>query len=292
MVVAAPEEKLNLPGCKIPGFKTGAQGLCPMPERRARRRIVTMLTFESLARYWDDPTLSVNAVVFANILGALVLGLIAGYERTYHGRAAGMRTYGLVCMAACALTVLAGYPLHWYGGNHVTAFSTHLPPDPTRVIQGIVTGIGFLGAGMIMKDGFSISGLTTAASLWSSSAIGILVGVGFYAAAILLTLLSSSLMMWASRLERHLPAHPAIAITLTYKPGVKPDRRALDQVARERGYQVAGGSFSVRLAEGRHIWRFVAIEQDRKKALPLTGLAGDLADLEGIEAFEIGHARN
>ena len=63
-------------------------------------------------------------------------------------------------------------------------------------------------------------------------------------------------------------------------------------MARERGYQVAGGSFLVRLHEGRHIWRFVAVEMDRKKALPITGLAGDLADLEGIEAFEIGHARN
>lgn len=263
-----------------------------MPARTARAQHRPMLSPDLLARYWNDTSLGVNAVVFANILGALVLGLIAGYERTYHGRAAGMRTYGLVCMAACALTVLAGYPLQWFGGSHLSAFTTHLPPDPTRVIQGIVTGIGFLGAGMIMKDGFSISGLTTAASLWSSSAIGILVGVGFYAAAILLTLLSASLMMWASRIERLLPAHPAIAITLTYAPGVKPDRRALDQVARERGYQVAGGSFTVRFAEGRHVWRFVAIEQDRRKALPLTGLASDLADLEGIEAFEIGHARN
>jgi putative Mg2+ transporter-C (MgtC) family protein len=250
-----------------------------------------MLTFEALARYWTDPTLSANAVVFANILGALVLGLIAGYERTYHGRAAGMRTYGLVCMAACALTVLAGYPQHWFGGNPASLFLSH-PPDPTRVIQGIVTGVGFLGAGMIMKDGFSISGLTTAASLWSSSAIGILVGVGFYAAAILVTLLSASLMMWASRLERHLPAHPAIAVTLTYAPGVRPDRAALDRMASERGYRVAGGSFGARFAEGRHTWRFVAVEANRIKALPITSLAADLAGLPGIEAFEIGHARN
>ncbi|MBB5205163.1 putative Mg2+ transporter-C (MgtC) family protein [Inhella inkyongensis] len=245
-----------------------------------------------LLRYWNVHEVSINLVVFANILGALLLGLIAGYERTYHGRAAGMRTYGLVCMASCALTVLAGYPLHWFGGQHVSAFTTHLPPDPTRIIQGIVTGIGFLGAGMIMKDGLSITGLTSAASLWSSSAIGILVGVGFYAAAILLTVLSASLMMYAARLERILPARPAISLTLTYKPGVEPSRQALDHIARERGYQVASGSFSVRYFEGRHVWRFVCIEVDRRRALPITGLSGDLAQLEGIEAFEIGHARN
>jgi putative Mg2+ transporter-C (MgtC) family protein len=99
-------------------------------------------------------------------------------------------------------------------------------------------------------------------------------------------------MMWAARIERLLPARPAIALTLTYRAGVQPSREALDRTARERGYQVAGGSFSVRFSEGRHVWRFVAIEVDRRKALPITGLASDLAQLEGIEAFEIGHARN
>jgi putative Mg2+ transporter-C (MgtC) family protein len=251
-----------------------------------------MLTSEQLLSYWSANGLSANLLVVLHILGALVLGLIAGYERTYHGRAAGMRTYGLVCMAVCALTIFAAFPQHWYGGAHLKWFGSHLPPDPTRVIQGVVTGIGFLGAGMIMKDGLSISGLTSAASLWASSAIGVLIGIGFYAAAIALTLLSTTLMMWAARLERMLPSKPAIALTLTFRPGVEPDRGALDRFARERGYSVAGGSFSVRFDAGKHCWRFVAIEIDRKKALPLTRLANELAHLEGIEAFEIGHARN
>ena len=138
----------------------------------------------------------------------------------------------------------------------------------------------------------SISGLTSAASLWASSAIGVLIGVGLYAAAILLTLLSTSLMMWAARLERMLPSQPAIALTLTFKAGIEPDRQALDRFARERGYQIAGGSFNVHFDVGKHCWRFVAIEVDRKSALPLTRLANDLAHLEGVEAFEIGHARN
>ena len=102
-----------------------------------------------------------------------------------------MRTYGLVCMASAALVVLAGYPDYWFGGRAIAPVSL----DPSRTIQGIVTGIGFLGAGVIMKDGFSISGLTTAASLWASSAIGILVGIGFYAAAILLAFLSAACMI-------------------------------------------------------------------------------------------------
>jgi putative Mg2+ transporter-C (MgtC) family protein len=245
-----------------------------------------------LLRYWTPAELQVNLLIFVNILGALLLGLVAGYERTYHGRAAGMRTYGLVCMASCALTVLTAHPTSWFGGLPASAFGHYVPPDPTRVIQGIVTGIGFLGAGMIMKDGMSISGLTSAASLWASSAIGILVGVGFYAAAILLTLLSASLMMWAARIERLLPSRPAITLTLTFRPGVTPDRAAVEAATHARGYLVAGGSFHVRYAEGRHVWRFVAQEVDRAKAVPLTGLGEDLARLPGLEGFEIGHARN
>ena len=120
------------------------------------------------------PELAINFFIFINVLGALLLGLIIGYERSYHGRAAGMRTYGLVCMASAALTVIAGYPNYWYGG--IAAISPGV--DPTRVIQGIVTGIGFLGAGV--EGRFNISGLVmAAASIWTSSAIGVMMGVGF-----------------------------------------------------------------------------------------------------------------
>lgn len=117
-----------------------------------------------------------------------------------------MRTYGLVCMASAAITVVAGYPNFWYGGQ----VASHLDSDPTRVIQGVVAGIGFLGAGGIMREGLNISGLTTAASILASSAIGIMVGVGFYAAAILLALLSAACMLWVSKLEGWLPSRPAI----------------------------------------------------------------------------------
>src|ERR1700740_3679569 len=102
-----------------------------------------MPTIEFFKAYWSSGVLATNGVILLNLLGALLLGLMVGYERSYHGRAAGMRTYGLVCMASSALTVIVAYSGYWYGGH------AGLPanPDPTRVIQGIVTGIGFLGAG-------------------------------------------------------------------------------------------------------------------------------------------------
>src|SRR3954470_9222061 len=124
-----------------------------------------------LSTFWSQPMVEVNILLFLNLAGALLLGLLVGYERAYHGRAAGMRTYGLVCMASCAITVVVGYPEFWFGGNSLPHGQSAI--EATRVIQGIVTGVGVLGAGVIMKEGFNISGLTTAASIWSSSAIGI-----------------------------------------------------------------------------------------------------------------------
>ena len=136
--------------------------------------------FGDLQHYWSSGFLAANAFIGLNLVGALLLGMLVGYERSYNGRAAGMSLYGLVCMASTALTVFVGHASFWYGGT-----ANPLPADPTRVVQGVVTGIGFLGAGVIMKDGLSISGLTTAASIWAASAIGVLLGVGFYAAALL-----------------------------------------------------------------------------------------------------------
>lgn len=244
---------------------------------------------ELIQRYWSAPEVATNLLVFANIFGALLLGLLVGYERTYHGRAAGMRTYGIVCMASCALTVIAGYPQFWFGGQVLNGGTI---PDPTRVIQGIVTGVGFLGAGVIMKDGFNISGLTTAASIWASSAIGIMVGVGFYAAAILLAILSGALMMWAAKLEHWLPTRPAIALMLRFRPGFTAEQETLVRVARERGYDVALGSLSVRHVGGKQEWRYVAIEFAKGRGASLTKLANELELFEGVEEFELSHARN
>jgi putative Mg2+ transporter-C (MgtC) family protein len=261
--------------------------------RRATRAVqtettVNLLSFESLSSYWSAVEVETNIIVFMNLMGAMLLGLVVGYERSFHGRAAGMRTYGLVCMASAALVVIAGYPGYWYAG-HLGATAT---VDPTRVIQGIVTGVGFLGAGVIMKDGFSISGLTTAASIWASSVIGVLIGVGFYAAGILLALLSAASMMWVSRLEGWLPSHPAVAIVMRFRQGFAPNEEVLKRVARERGYTMAGGSIAIAYDDGKPEWRFVAVAIDKNAAAPITTLANELAKFDGVESFNLAPARN
>lgn len=105
--------------------------------------------------------------IYLRILIAVGLGFMMGLEREYHHRYIGIRTVSLVTLACCLFC-----SVQLYGS------------DPTRIIGQVVTGMGFLGAGVIFKEGTSVKGMTTAATLWSASAIGSLVGLGFIGEAI------------------------------------------------------------------------------------------------------------
>src|SRR5262252_3130313 len=120
-------------------------------------------------------------VIVGRVLIALVLGGLIGMERTMRGRAAGFRTHALVCLASALLMMAAVYQGRWMSTNVIGSITL----DVTRVAQGIMTGIGFLGAGVIFREGLTVRGLTTAASIWVTAAIGIVVGVGFYFVAVL-----------------------------------------------------------------------------------------------------------
>jgi len=133
--------------------------------------------------------------ILKHLLIAVAAGGLIGFERSYHGRPAGFRTHTLVCVSSSALMLVTIYQGHWYP----SAFSGHVNLDPTRMAQGIMTGIGFLGAGVIFKEGLTVRGLTTAASIWITAAIGILAGIGFYFPLVLttvLTLLTLTIFRW------------------------------------------------------------------------------------------------
>jgi len=241
----------------------------------------------NLQHYWSGTFLAANAFIGLNLVGALLLGMLVGYERTFNGRAAGMRTYGLVCMASTALTVFVGHASLWYGGT-----AAQLQADPTRVVQGVVTGIGFLGAGVIMKDGLSISGLTTAASIWAASAIGVLLGVGFYAAALLLALLCMLSMSMPHRLEGLLPGRSTLDVTLTFRPANPPSFDELAGIAEVHGYRVMRSSLSISFADSRPVWRFSVVALDRSRATLPAALAHEIAATEGVAGFSIVPVRN
>ena len=245
------------------------------------------MSFEMLENYWGPDLLRANAFIGLNLIGALLLGILVGYERSYQGRAAGMRTYGLVCMASTALTVFVGFAPLWYGGS-----SAQITPDPTRVVQGVVTGIGFLCAGVIMKDGLSIRGLTTAASIWAVSAIGVLLGVGFYAAALLLALLSTLSMSSLHRLESTLPGRSTLDIQLTFRQSFQPNIDDLARIAEARGYRVMRDSLTINFSENQPLWRFAAMAVERSRAVSPAQLAEELAANRGISSFRIVPVRN
>jgi putative Mg2+ transporter-C (MgtC) family protein len=125
-------------------------------------------------------------VILQHLLVALAAGGLIGFERSYHGRPAGFRTHTLVCVASSALMLVTLYQAQWFPDG----YAGRIALDPTRMAQGIMTGIGFLGAGVIFKEGLTVRGLTTAASIWITAAIGILAGVGFYFPLIVTTLIT------------------------------------------------------------------------------------------------------
>ena len=134
-------------------------------------------------------------LVISRLLLALLAGGIIGLERALHGREAGFRTHTLVCVSASLLMVLMVY--QW--SLVPQEFLDTVRADPTRMAQGIMTGIGFLGAGVIIKEGTTVRGLTTAASIWMTASIGIVIGMGLYIPALIatiITFLTLSLFRW------------------------------------------------------------------------------------------------
>lgn len=135
------------------------------------------MTWQTL---WNDYlNLSPGVVEIALRLGcAMLVGLIIGIEREYTHRPAGMRTHILVALGACVVSI-AGEMIF----THYHALGAN--PDPARLSAQVITGVGFLGAGTIMKEGATVKGLTTAASLWAVACLGLASGFGYYSLALL-----------------------------------------------------------------------------------------------------------
>ena len=111
------------------------------------------------------------------LLCAMLVGLIIGTEREYTHRPAGMRTHILVALGACAVMITGQLIFAQYNPLGAT-------PDPARLAAQVITGVGFLGAGTILREGINVKGLTTAASLWSVACLGIAAGGGYYTVAL------------------------------------------------------------------------------------------------------------
>ncbi len=136
--------------------------------------------------------------VLIKLLLAAIAGGVVGLERETHGRPAGLRTHLLVSVGAALMTIISEAFYLKYGGSSVSAA---IRLDPARVAAQIVVGIGFIGAGVIIKEGFSIRGLTTAASLWLCAGVGMAFGIGLFGPAVMTTVLALASLVFLKRLE-------------------------------------------------------------------------------------------
>lgn len=129
---------------------------------------------------------------------AVILGSLIGLERRHKGKEAGLRTYGLVCLGTCLFTLISFELLK------SSSLFASVSFDPSRIIQAVATGIGFIGAGVIFRQPSGIVGLTTAAGFWATAAIGIAVGAGFYFLAGLGTFFAIFILVCLGPLEEKL----------------------------------------------------------------------------------------
>lgn len=156
-------------------------------------------------------------IIIRLLLGAFLGGII-GFERQTHGRPAGFRTQLLVCVASVLLMIVS------QNAHYLTQIDpSYIRIDPSRIAQGAITGVGFIGAGVILKMGFTIQGLTTAACLWMVSAIGITIGGGLYLAGVSATAITY-FSLWLLRIvEGKMPKLSFKFLTITAQEDVDED---------------------------------------------------------------------
>jgi putative Mg2+ transporter-C (MgtC) family protein len=156
--------------------------------------------------------LSIDPDYLWPVIGSVVAGGLIGLEREFRGRPAGLRTHILVCLASGLLMLAAVHQVHWLSDTP----DEMVRIDPVRMAHGVLTGVGFLCGGVIFREGFNVHGLTTAASLWITSALGTLYGVGFYTLAIGGTVVTLFVLTAVGFTENAMPRRLSVDIKLRY----------------------------------------------------------------------------
>jgi putative Mg2+ transporter-C (MgtC) family protein len=220
--------------------------------------------------------------VAKHMIAALVAGGVIGTERSIHGRAAGFRTHTLVCMASSVLMLVTLFESQW-----LPLTTEAIRMDPTRMAQGIMTGIGFLGAGVIFKEGLTVRGLTTAASIWTTSAIGILMGTGLYAAGALATALTLGVLSIFRRIELWFPVQVFARHAVQFARASAMSQAAVRALLSEHGFTVSDFSYS--LDTGADVLEYrMAIQTVHPENMDR--LAETLSALQSVRGFTISPA--
>jgi putative Mg2+ transporter-C (MgtC) family protein len=215
------------------------------------------------------------------VAAAMTAGGLIGVERTYHGHPAGFRTHILVCLTSCLLMLAAMHQATW---DFDWMPAQRVVIDPTRMSHGLLTGIGFLCAGVIFREGFSVHGLTTAASLWVTSAIGVLFGVGMLELALVGSGATLAVLAVLRLLDAKLPHVGVMDVVLRWKRGSAPSEAALRDLLRARGLKAVriGHVMSPDCAIHEHVLKV-------KGPMPIDvdALVAQLCGHEGLAGFSV-----
>lgn len=215
---------------------------------------------------------------------ALVLGGVIGLEREKSNRAAGFRTNILVCLGSCLIMLLSMY------GFSAFADEPNVRMDPARLAAQVISGIGFLGAGVIIFNGFSITGLTTAASLWVVAAIGLAVGAGYYYPASVTTFLVLFSLLILNKIEKKwIRAKKVYLIELAAEEGRNILAQTMDYL---ESMNIEVLHFSVQHAENKTLassgMTRVKMTVKLPESRPITAITHDLARTEGLREIRVG----
>ena len=219
-------------------------------------------------------------LITTHLLGALLAGGIIGLERSFHGRPAGFRTHTLVCLASSVLMLVTLFQSKWLPGIPIETVRT----DPTRMAQGIMTGIGFLGAGVIFREGLSVRGLTTAASIWITAAIGILIGIGFYSAAVAATVLTLGTLSVFRWIEVRLPAQAYAQHSIRFDRNSALPEDQVRALLNSHGFTIANMSYRVTEDGSQFEYRMVIRTTDYHNN---GRLANALREMPQVREFQI-----
>jgi putative Mg2+ transporter-C (MgtC) family protein len=210
---------------------------------------------------------------------AWIAGILIGLERTLHGRPAGFRTFGLITLSSALLMMFTVYQAELI--PHLPADSMRI--DPQRIAQGIMTGIGFIGAGVVFKEGMTVHGLTSAASVWAAAALGITIGAGFWWPSLLGLLLILFTLAVLKRAERHLPSVHVTAMWLRYDRKDAPSTDAVREMLGDSGFKIRELSYRLDARDQLLEYRMVVNTYDHKAVERLAERFCATPDLRGFE---------
>lgn len=219
--------------------------------------------------------------LFLRLILSCLLGGIIGYERQSRRKSAGLRTNVLVCLGACLIMILS-QELYQEVEGHTNA-------DPARLAAQVVSGIGFLGAGAIMKEGLTVTGLTTAACLWVVAGVGLATGCGFYSGALITTALVFVTLGSLSRLDEWVDHEKNLGLSIHTidKPGqlMRISSCLEDLELRVRGVKVKADEDEVDAQDGRLL--YINLEIYNKQGIKSVVIADAVRQIDGVLSVDI-----